>query len=230
MSSPNTTSSSIGNDLLAQMRTESGLPYELPKDLQRSPTASDKPTEKIVSIFPIEAMSEPAISAESPLPENHDVTVHDDADVQEYMNRLLKRSSSSQTPTDAKSEPTPATPAPIVPVAEPQETVWDAKEFVPRSVAPEKKANLTALREVANQSHRSAIETSVRQRLQVKSLKYFGLTGASLAFGILFMCMSARIFDVSMISGIASFIFAGVTSYQLWLSSRAGTAKQDQAK
>jgi hypothetical protein len=84
----------------------------------------------------------------------------------------------------------------------------NAEEFIPRAVAPERNKGLSALREVAMQSHRSAIETSVRQRLQARSVKHLLALVAAIAFGGVFLWLSARPFDAAMITGMLSFVLA----------------------
>ncbi len=228
MSSQNTTSSSIVNDTLARLQPGVELPFELPAEAAMGPTASAKANEKIVSVHPAPTttiLESPPVSAQP-----HDESVHDDADVQEYMNRLLKRSNTSQTPVAAKPKVTEPAPQPVAPKVEMAAKVWDAKEFVPKSVAPEKKANLTALREVANQSQRSAIETSTRRLLKVESSKYLALSVATFAFGGLFMLMSTKMFDASMLFGITSFLFSVPLTWQALRASRSKAKKQKLSK
>jgi hypothetical protein len=140
----------------------------------------------------------------------HDTHQHEDADVQEYMNRLLGRSSGPKSVEPAsvanpQPEPTPAPEEPAV------EKFSDHKEFVPRFVAPEKQTNLSALREVANQSNRSAIETSVRKRSLATSHRFLIGTAACIGFGIVFLTLSRKAGDAAMIAACACFIASMVS-------------------
>jgi hypothetical protein len=224
MSSHNTTSSSIVNDVLANLRPGTVLPIVETAGAVVRPAASSKANETIVSIHPVPTET----GSESPRisPQPHNVIAHDDADVQEYMNRLLKRSGAPQTSAAAIPEPTVPAPEPIAPEVVPVEKVWEAKDFIPKSVAPEKKANLTALREVANESQRSAIETSVKQKLQVESSKYWALLGATIAFGFLFLFMSSKWFDTAMLFGIVSLVFSIPLAWQARRVSARKSKKQ----
>jgi hypothetical protein len=186
------------------MKASGQLQYDLPDDDSPVPVLAPKPGEKIVSVQNagnIASVSHHATAGAH----GHDPHSQVDADVQEYMNRLLNRSGSdkpapisipSQT-TKGLAEPA-TTSATAVPALTPE-------EYVPKAVAPEKHTNLNALREVANHQARSAIETSAKQEHKALTLTYLALTVAALGFGILFFSMSAETFDLSMFAGLGAF-------------------------
>lgn len=148
----------------------------------------------------------------------HDSHLHEDADVQEYMNRLLGRNSAPKSDETLSVEnPLPET-TPMA-VEAPVEKFMDHKEFVPRFVAPEKQTNLSALREVANQSNRSAIETSARKRSQASSHRLLIGTGAGVGFGMVLLILSQKSGDVAMIAAFACFI-ASIVSMGFALRKR----------
>lgn len=222
MSSSNTTPSSV-DDVLARMKAAGNLSFDLPDDIAIGTSDLAKSAEKIVSIQAAPTTSAPANAHRLPSLEPH---AHEDLDVQEYMNRLLKRSASSQ-PTSVSQNPpvavAAAQPAPVV-VEKPTQAMT-LEEFIPKTVAPEKKANLNAFRELANHSNRAAIATSVKQRHRANKLTYLALAIAILGFGVLFMFMSAKLFDVSMLAGFASLAIALVPMFKFVGLSRATKSK-----
>lgn len=229
MTSPNTTSSSFTSDAFTRLRAGGSASFGPSANASVGPADSNNFDEKLISVHPVP--TSPGISESEPVgPGSGDENVHDDADVQEYMNRLLKRSSATATPPTTAPQ-TPASPAPAAaPKVEMSAKIWDPKDFVPRSVAPEKKANLSALRELANQSQRSAIETSVRRKLQVKSWRYLALAIAALSFGGLFTFMSAKWLDASMLMGFASFLCSAPLIWQTVRSLRPRSPKARDPK
>ncbi|KLU06924.1 Chromosome partition protein smc [Rhodopirellula islandica] len=100
----------------------------------------------------------------------------DDDSIEAYMNRLLQRVQ-KQSGTDSEPE-TPKSPKtvakPVVsqlPVAETIESELETitpvdpdAPLIPRSQAPERNSNLSAMRELANESARSAVERSAKSQ------------------------------------------------------------------
>jgi hypothetical protein len=121
------------------------------------------------------AAPEPAwkalVPAEEQAPPPKPVSAGEEEDsIESYMKRLLQRVSGDDTaprwtpPSEAASpsasDDAPA-PTPSKPTVEAE--AFDPKTYVPRSTAPELNANLAAMRELANSSARSAIDTSSKR-------------------------------------------------------------------
>ncbi|QEF96227.1 Chromosome partition protein Smc [Stieleria maiorica] len=145
---------------------------------------------------------------------NDTVVAADDApeddSIEAYMSRLLQR---VQGDGSSKQASAPATPS--VPVGEidpkdsvavdsdsvdleqdepspPEPTIADSVPLVPRSQAPELSRNLSAMRELANQSARNAVARSIRLQARDTQMKAAFKLGLALGFATM---------------GIAAFIF-----------------------
>ena len=138
----------------------------------------------------------------------------DEDSIEAYMNRLLKRvqgestqpsesgsTSSSSTKTSTSSSVTgSAITASAIGAAAATAAATEAGEpdfidpdepMVPRSQAPEKTSNLSAMRDLANQSARNAISRSTRVQtrdIQLKAMSKFAQTGVAI------LCAAAMIF------------------------------------
>ncbi len=222
MSSSDSTSSSVG-DVLARMKAAGSLSYDLPDDVVLGSPQPNEHAEKIVSIQAAPAKTTPSNAPRVP---SHEPHAQDDSDVQDYMNRLLKRSASSQSAPTRQGETVTTASVQVAPVAieEPQQAMTK-EEFVPKTVAPEKKASLNAFRELANHSNRAAIATSVKQQHRANKLTYLAVFITVLGFGVLFMFMSASLFDASMIAGFASFAIAIIPMLKFFGSHRSTKPK-----
>lgn len=217
MSSSSLPSSNV-NDVLARMKASGQLQYDLPDDDGAPVVAPTQPGEKIVSMQPAPATQPSAHAGHA---HGHDSNSHDDADVQEYLNRLLKRSASSQAgPAPKAASAAPVAQPAAIPVEQVPQTL-NEEDYVPKSVAPEKKSNLNALREVANHSNRTAIETSVKRQHKTRTMTYLAISLATLGFGALFLFMSVKPFDASMIASFGSFAITLVPILKLVQSLRA---------
>ncbi|MFG0262485.1 MAG: hypothetical protein ACF788_08860, partial [Novipirellula sp. JB048] len=126
-----------------------------------------------------------SVSEESQLEEEEE----DEDSIEAYMNRLLKRvhgQSSSPSPAASTTTITPTTVAdPTLPAeatavatetstsgeSEPTDFLDPDQPLVPRSQAPERTSNLSAMRELANQSARNAISRSTRLQTRDTQLK-----------------------------------------------------------
>jgi hypothetical protein len=95
---------------------------------------------------------------------------HEEESIDQYMARLLDRVRSPSTPPPPKTaaeprqaigENAPDAPGPAVP-AQPPAGTPRAAELTPRTVAPEKSIDLSAMRELANLSAKAAIERHAR--------------------------------------------------------------------
>ena len=145
-------------------------------------------------------LTPPSLSSRDVIPRRERVT-NDDESIEDYMARLLKRvrgdqaarsykESGAKADSDAADRlDTTAEPAAVEdevvtpPAAVTPEPVAEPMQYTPRAVPPEFKANLAAMREIANSSARSAIEThhksSGRQTSKFKLFSALGITAAS---------------------------------------------------
>ncbi|MEM6981046.1 MAG: hypothetical protein AAF539_15400, partial [Planctomycetota bacterium] len=150
-----------------------------------------------------------------------------DDSIEAYMNRLLQRVQGSDSvaipqdaspsdlpgPTDAKAAAAvPEAPeTPVMPEPEPEPIDPDAP-LVPRSQAPEKDRDLSAMRDLANESARGAINRSVMTQTKettVQAMIKFALAAVASLFGIIAMAMSMASW-VKVVALISSLIVAGI--------------------
>jgi hypothetical protein len=79
-----------------------------------------------------------------------------------------------------------------------------ASEYVPRGVAPEKTSTLDALRQIANQSVVTAIQTSTRKRNRDNSVLYLGGMGVGFFFSVVLFLLSNGWTDLVFLLGCLS--------------------------
>ena len=131
-------------------------------DIQEEPAAAELPSTE-------EVAAETVVAGESEEP--------DDDSIEAYMNRLLQR-----VQQQSGDESAPAAPKPKAETPKPAETPVQAESveydiepevvepvdpnapLIPRSQAPERNSNLSAMRELANESARSAVERSAKSQ------------------------------------------------------------------
>ncbi|WP_149752796.1 ABC transporter ATP-binding protein [Rubripirellula obstinata] len=125
----------------------------------------------------------------------------DDDSIEAYMNRLLGRvqgtpgtdskapaesvslSSVSVSPQDASEVESESGSSPIAPQSE----IDPDAPLVPRSHAPERNSDLSAMRDLANQSARTAISRSTRiqtRNMQMAGVMNFGVAVVAVLFGL----------------------------------------------
>ncbi len=160
--------------------------------------------------------------------------------IEDYMKRLMARMrgdsdkeetkpavSSTPTPPAARAEtlvtpqsPKQSQPTPVTERANSTTTPFNPEEYVPKALAPEKSRNLAAMRELANNSARSAIQVSARRRYGTAiALKLaIALTGL-LVGGTLIMINGFNV-NIALIATIASFLVAVI-----WGIDAVGTIK-----
>jgi hypothetical protein len=125
----------------------------------------------------------------------------DDDSIEAYMNRLLGRvqgnpGEAPTSPADSVSlssvsvnldTPSEAGPTDASAVIAPQTEMDPDAPLVPRSKAPERNSDLSAMRALANQSARSAISRSVRiqtRNMQMAGMMNFGVAVVAVLFGL----------------------------------------------
>ena len=153
-----------------------------------------------------------------------------DASVQDYMNRLLGRMGPQVAPA-AKSA------APKVIADEPQNSarsdtaesvdLLTPSEYKPSKRPPEANKNLDAMRELANQSNRVAIEKSQSRQAKAYALTNFGLMALGLALGSYLVYNATGTTDSMMWTGgvvLGISLFLGGAGVRALVSKKVSTA------
>lgn len=178
----------------------------------------------------------------------------DDDSIEAYMNRLLQR-------VQGTSGPVPPASSVVAPHSEPprqagpdpsaamrsdsaRESSFDidvdtsnqedapATPYLPRSQAPERDKNLSAMRELANHSARSAIATSTVKRIHSTVLQKFGIACGSVLAGSVFLYLSQMAANWQALTAVCLFLLAG---FWLWEAAQMELnvrrqAREDEAK
>ncbi len=173
-------------DVLARMQKSGELAFNTPKVESKPETP-----------FPQKPVPVPPAPVEMSVPSGDDVD--------DYMKQLMYRLRGDepvsvpvaipqpvktfQTSADRSSQREELNPANPLP----------ASEYVPRGSAPEKTSTLDALRQIANQSVHSAIQTSMRKKNRDNSLLHLGATGVAFFVSTVLFIMSNALFDLAFI-------------------------------
>ena len=184
-------------DVLARMGVKTDIDFEA--DSAENSSVFSKPEEPTPA--PAEEFSE-SEDAEAPA---------EGENVDDYMSALLTRlkqgpavEPAPKTKTSgggAKENATQAAESTVQPPPQPVK-VLKPEEFVPKSVAPERKLTIAAMRELANQSVTTAVHTSdVNRKREKKLLLQLGSVMGLLAGIVLFIC-SLRAFDLFFLLGV----------------------------
>ena len=162
------------SDVLARMNLSPNVsePSEVAVEV------SDVASESTGHVEPVVAESQPAPSAQPAPPAERG---GGGEDVQDYMNSLLQRLNGE---AGLPVAPVPAASVPEAveePQVEVQETLkpLNPEEFVPKRVAPEKSSNMAAMRELANSTSRSALQSSeIKRKKDMANAMLLGSGGA----------------------------------------------------
>ncbi|MEE2641303.1 MAG: hypothetical protein VX768_11805 [Planctomycetota bacterium] len=137
----------------------------------------------------------------------------DDSYIQEYMKKLLGNGQQDELPeqeSEEKEEATLLEKSFEKEVMERQQLL-KPDEFLPKTSAPEKSSNMKAMRELANQSARSAIETSSRKRkFEQQSTLILILSGICFFAGASLAMVSEFALDLVSLGSIAFFALTGL--------------------
>ena len=90
---------------------------------------------------------------------------------------------------------------------------FDPQNYVPRGAAAEKNRDIDALRELANNSARSAIQTSARRRHGTAILIKSAVALVGLAAGLALVGINGLRVNIALIATIASFLVAVIWGY-----------------
>ena len=184
-------------DVLARMQSEGQLEYEMPSEDDASTSTSTlEPLPEPQSYEP------PASPTPQPQPSVPAAATDDEEDgsVEDYMNRLLGRmrgGEGSETPKATKKpEKTDNEPSQTFEAPEPKVEVEPVKllspeEFKPSMSAPEKTRNLNAMRELANQNNRAALQKANKQRATAVAVTNFSIMGLGFALAIYLLMFSS---------------------------------------
>lgn len=169
---------------------------------------------------PVEPVSAPAPEPVHE-PQNVDEDDHESS-IEDYMAQLMQRMQGG--PAAAKSAPTKPQPTSRSaekvekpkaekPVEEPQE-VLQASEYKPRSSAPEQTSNLAAMRDLANQTARSAIKTSSSKMRWAYAGARIGMALFFFGVGAVMLYMTNSLFGPMFLGSLVTIIGGGVLCYQ----------------
>ncbi len=200
-------------DVLARMQAAGALDskFEAFEETTELYAAEDEPVEEPQSFDP-----QPVSSIEG----------DGDGDVNSYMNQLLQRlgtSRQSSQPAPSAEKPKPVTVrhtagqvAKVKAKPEPPKDVLSAEEFVPKQVAPERSSNLAAMRDIANQSTREAVESSKVRRTKAKITALLGGIAIGIAGAAFLYSLCHKVGDIFFLGAIASLLASGTCAYFLY--------------
>jgi hypothetical protein len=180
---------------------------------------------------------EPSVSLDDPQPEEEpqsrsssSESGHEDDDsIEAYMNRLLQRVqgdpnsdvSQPETVTLTTSSASEMNETAVVETEIADESIPDAHDpeapFVPRSQAPEKSSDLSAMRELANASARSAISRSVR--IQTRDTQIKGMVRFAYAIGAVLCGLAC----LALLPGVMCYLGVAMTIIVAAIYFREGT-------
>jgi hypothetical protein len=197
-----------------------------------SPVASYSHQFPTVSGHSLDSPSQDQQSADAHAPhrctEPARCTEHADPTVQDYMNQLFDRlrGQTAQAPQPVVNRPAQVKKLPESEVAtevKPLVKVLDPSEYVPKRVAPERNANIDAMRALANDSIRSALHISNQQRRRAMGLFQIGsaIGGAVLGAGL--FALSGEIGDWYFYGGSLSMIVGGISAYRFFITNFFGS-------
>lgn len=142
----------------------------------------------------------------------------DDSYIQEYMKRLLGNEDEPETENQAnepgKSEKQSLLEKTFEKEIKARQEMLKPSEFVPKTSAPEKSSNLKAMRELANQSARSAIETSSRKKKSEKqSMLVLIFSGICFFIGASLVMIAKSAFDLPAMGSVLFFALTGLGAW-----------------
>jgi archaellum component FlaC len=160
---------------------------------------------------------------------NSNSEVGEEESIEDYMKRLMARMRGGSLEEEIKPIPAPvaniASPPPqstdsisspklALPSAAteraPLNTTgpFNPEEYVPKALAPEKTRNMAAMRELANNSARSAIQVSARRRYGTAIALKLAIALIGLGVGITLVMINGLNVNIGLIATVASFLVA----------------------
>ena len=212
------------------------VPVEEPEE-EPKPSLGDKAPvsfiDQYAGSFDDEEYEEPAAPVEPvlpPMPESQPEPINDSGEedhegsIENYMAQLMQRMQGGppgvakvQTPVSTSAKPASKPQQPAVkkePKVEEPVDVLDPSEYKPRSCAPEQTSNLAAMRDLANQSARSAISTSTQRMRWTYAGARFGMALFFFGIGAVMLFMTQSIFSPLLLGSLVTVIGGGVLCYQ----------------
>ncbi len=150
----------------------------------------------------------------------------DDASIEEYMSHLLKRvrgDDDGYVPVPREETPVeqPSLAADQNPLvangfgdAEIEDDKLRPDQFVPRRSAPEETSNLAAMRELANNSARSAISVSDKKRGRVVAKDRLAIAFAAALIGIVMLALSESFYTLTTPAALGLLAFSVVWGFR----------------
>ncbi|MEZ6093910.1 MAG: hypothetical protein R3C03_06680 [Pirellulaceae bacterium] len=156
-------------------------------------------------------------------------------EVEDYMNQLFNRLRGGSPEAPEKSVPKPLKPAPTaaaVPVQEKTEPPAELEplkeeDYKPKQTAPERMANMDALRKLANDSTRSAISSFAEQQKKSIQAVRIASIGGGVALAAFFFAVSKTFGDAMSLGGLLSMV--GVMTaigFQVYASKKEREAEE----
>ncbi|MCC6509385.1 MAG: hypothetical protein IT423_09775, partial [Pirellulaceae bacterium] len=182
----------------------------------------------------VHASESPTVSASTASPTTGNGDEGGDESVEDYMRRLLARMrgvsesevslpASDKNPAAAQvtakdpSNVQSADPSVDGTTGDGMTEAWtepfDPEKYVPRGSAPEKNRDLNALRELANNSARSAIQVSARRRQGSAILIKSAVALVGVVAGIALVSINGARINIAFIATVASFLVALIWGY-----------------
>ncbi|MEM7455322.1 MAG: hypothetical protein AAF456_13305 [Planctomycetota bacterium] len=213
--------------VLARMQAKGTLPETAFED----DAGSDAGAEPV----PVFEATAPSYEPEQPAAPSTGNEEEGDSSVQDYMNRLLGRVSSGSAETGA--EPVAATgTSPVAGSlnktggAEPVKLL-SPDEYKPSHQAPERTANMDAMRELANMQAEAALNHSDNTKRQKAIILTSGsLTGLAMAGGCYLLTTSTGLTSMPFILAVVAFGFAAFCGYRTWMSFQKLTGSSKSRK
>ena len=200
-------------EILARMKASG----QLDSDLELASDSTDVPGEGSGPVDDSLASAQGSAVTTDPVDARRDASQQPDKglggaedDVQSYMSQLLNRlNGGTAADHGGGAGEVPASSVQVEdhsPRPEPVETdqsMLEPGEFVPSHVAPEKNANLAAMREIALESTRSAVTSSMERRRKTRIMISFSASLASLSAAGFTAMLSARSGDTASLMSVA---------------------------
>lgn len=174
---------------------------------------------------PVEPLSAPAHEPESEPVHQFEEEDDHESSIEDYMAQLMQRMQGGPAALSApaaapkavpRSQPAQKAKPEVVakPVEEAPQPVLDPSEYKPRSNAPEQTSNLAAMRDLANQTARSAIKTSTKKVRWAYAGARFGMALFFFAIGAVMLYMTSSIISPMFLGSLVTFVGGGVLCYQ----------------
>lgn len=122
---------------------------------------------------------------------------------------ITKSAESTDRPAPVTTSNAPATVGETADVT----AAFDPEKYVPRGLATEGNNNLAAMRELANSSARTAINTSTRQKHVTSVLLKLSISGIGIVVAVTLLAINGLAVNIGLIATFASIIVAVIWGY-----------------